>query len=137
MPQLNKPLVLELARGHYLDAKENVLLIGQIGTGKTHVATALGVAACRQGARVRFLTAAGLVNELLEAQATHRLSRYEQGLLRLHLLILDEVGFVPFTKLGADLSSACSRPCTSRSVSSSRRRCRSPSGRPSSAATSG
>jgi DNA replication protein DnaC len=103
MPQLNKPLVLELARGHYLDAKENVLLVGQIGTGKTHVATALGVAACRQGARVRFLTAAGLVNELLEAQAAHRLSRYEQGLLRLHLLILDEVGFVPFTKLGADL----------------------------------
>ncbi len=103
MPQLNKPLVLELARGHYLDAKENILLVGQIGTGKTHVATALGVAACRQGARVRFLTAAGLVNELLEAQATHRLSRYEQGLLRLHLLILDEVGFIPFTKLGADL----------------------------------
>jgi DNA replication protein DnaC len=98
MPQLNKPLVLDLARGHYLDAKENVLLVGQIGTGK-----ALGVAACRQGARVRFLTAAGLVNELLEAQAAHRLSRYEQALLRLHLLILDEVGFVPFTKLGADL----------------------------------
>lgn len=92
MPQLNKQLVLELARGHYIG-----------GTGKTHIATSLGVEACRQGHRVRFLTAAGLANELLEAQAAHRLSRYEQSLLRLHVLILDEVGFVPFTKLGADL----------------------------------
>lgn len=103
MPQLNRQFVLELARGHYLAAKENILLVGAIGTGKTHLATALGVAACRQGYRVRFLTAAGLTNELLEAQAAHRLRRYEQSLLRLHLLILDEVGFVPFTKLGADL----------------------------------
>ena len=52
---------------------------------------------------MRFLTAAGLANELLEAHAAHRLSRFEQALLRLHLLILDEVGFVPFSKLGADL----------------------------------
>jgi len=103
MPQLNRPLVLELAQGHYIANKENILLIGQIGTGKTHLATAFGVAACRQGYRVRFLTAAGLTNELLEAQATHRLSRVEQQLLRHQLLILDEVGFVPFTKLGADL----------------------------------
>jgi DNA replication protein DnaC len=103
MPSLNKQLVLELAQGHYLAAKENILLVGAIGTGKTHTATALGVAACRQGRRVRFVTAAGLANELLEAQAAHRLSRVEQALLRLHLLILDEVGFVPFTKLGADL----------------------------------
>jgi DNA replication protein DnaC len=103
MPQLNRQLVIELAQGHYIDAKKNVLFVGQIGTGKTHLATALGVAACRQGYRVRFITAAGVVNELLEAHATHRLSRYEQSLLRLQLLILDEVGFVPFTKLGADL----------------------------------
>jgi DNA replication protein DnaC len=103
MPHLNRQLVVELAQGHYITAKENVLLVGQIGTGKTHIATALGVAACRQGYRVRCITAAGLVNELLEAQASQRLSRYEQSLLRLHLLILDEVGFVPFTKLGADL----------------------------------
>lgn len=103
MPQLNKPLVLELAQGHYLAQKENILCVGAIGTGKTHIATALGVAACRQGYRVRFTTAAGLTNELLEAQATHRLSRVEGALMRLHLLILDEVGFVPFTKLGADL----------------------------------
>ncbi len=103
MPQLNRPLVLELAQGHYIAKRENILLVGQIGTGKTHLATALGVAACRQGYRVRFTTAAGLTNELLEAQATHRLSRVEQQLLRHQLLIIDEVGFVPFTKLGADL----------------------------------
>jgi DNA replication protein DnaC len=74
-----------------------------VGTGKTHVATALGVAACRQGYRVRFFTAAGLTNELQEAQVAHRLGQCERALLRFHLLILDEVGFVPFTKPGADL----------------------------------
>lgn len=103
VPQLNRQLVLELAQGGYLAQRENILLAGAIGTGKTHVATALGVAACRQGHRVRFVTAAGLTNELLEAQATHRLQRYERSLLGLRLLILDEVGFVPFTKIGADL----------------------------------
>ncbi len=103
MPQLNRQLVLELAQGTYIANKENILLVGQIGTGKTHLATALGVAACQQGYRVRFATAAGLTNELFEAQAAHRLSKVEQQLLRYHLLILDEVGFVPFTKAGADL----------------------------------
>jgi DNA replication protein DnaC len=103
LPQLNRPLVLELAQGGYIAKKENCLLVGEIGTGKTHIATSLGVAACQQGYRVRFTTAAGLVNELLEAQVTHRLARVEQALLRHHLLILDEVGFVPFSKLGADL----------------------------------
>jgi len=103
MPQLNRQLVLELAQGRYIPAKENVLLAGEIGTGKTHVATALGVEACRQGHRVRFATAAGLTNELLEAQAAHRLGRFENSLLRFQLLILDEVGFVPFSKIGSDL----------------------------------
>ncbi len=103
VPQLNRQLVLELAQGHYLAAKENVLLVGQVGTGKTHIATALAVLACRQGCRVRFFTAAGLLNELLEAQAGHCLGRFESTLLRVHLLVLDEVGFVPFSKAGADL----------------------------------
>jgi DNA replication protein DnaC len=103
IPQLNRQLVLELAQGRYIPAKENVLLAGEIGTGKTHVATALGVEACRQGHRVRFATAAGLTNELLEAQAAHRLGRFESSLLRFQLLILDEVGFVPFSKIGSDL----------------------------------
>ena len=103
MPQLNRALILELVQGTYIAKKENCLLVGEIGTGKTHVATALGVAACRQGYRVRFYTAAGLTNDLLEAQVQHRLARVEQALLRHQLLILDEVGFVPFSKLGADL----------------------------------
>ena len=103
LPQLNCPLILELAQGHYIKKRENALLVGAIGTGKTHNATALGVAACQQGHRVRFATAAGLTNELFEAQAAHRLGHFESGLLRHQLLILDEVGFVPFTKAGADL----------------------------------
>lgn len=107
MPKLNRALILELAQGHYLDRRENILLAGEIGTGKTHVATSLGLVACQQSRRVRFYTAAGLANDLLEAQAGHRLTRFEAGLLRLHLLILDEVGFVPFTKSGADLLFSC------------------------------
>jgi DNA replication protein DnaC len=107
MPGLNRQLILELAQGHYLAAKENILLVGAIGTGKTPVATSLGVAACQQGHRLRFLSAAGLTNALLEAQAAHRLGQLERGLLRLRLLILDEVGFVPFTKAGADLLFSC------------------------------
>lgn len=103
MPQLNRPLILELAQGHYIAKKENILLVGQIGTGKTHLATALGIAGCQQGYRVRFATAAGLTNDLFEAQAAHRLGRFESALLRYQVLILDEVGFVPFTKAGADL----------------------------------
>jgi len=103
VPQLNRQLVLELAQGNYVAARENILMAGEIGTGKTHVATSLGVLACRQGRRVRFFTAAGLTNELIEAQVAHRLGRFESALLRQHLLIIDEVGFVPFTKAGADL----------------------------------
>ncbi len=107
MPQLNRSLILELAQGRYLTNHENILLAGEIGTGKTHVATSLGVAACQQSYRVRFFTAAGLTNELLEAQAANRLTRLQASLLRLHLIILDEVGFVPFTKAGADLLFSC------------------------------
>jgi DNA replication protein DnaC len=103
IPSLNKQTVLELTKGHYLEAKENVILAGPTGTGKTHISVALGIAACRQGKRVRFATAAGLINELIEAQAQLRLSRLEAALLKLDLLILDEVGFVPFSKTGAEL----------------------------------
>jgi DNA replication protein DnaC len=103
IPALNKQAILELAQGHYIQAKENVVFAGPTGTGKTHCAIALGLAACRQGKRVRFATAAGLINELIEAQAQLRLSKLETTLLKLDLLILDEVGFVPFSKTGAEL----------------------------------
>ena len=103
IPSLNKQDILELAQGNYIQAKENVVFAGPTGTGKTHCAVALGIAACRLGKRVRFATAAGLINELTEAQAQLRLSKLESALLRLDLLILDEVGFVPFSKIGAEL----------------------------------
>jgi DNA replication protein DnaC len=99
VPSLNAPLVAELARGAWIERREVVLAVGPPGTGKTHVCTALGLAACRQGRRVRFVTVADLVTELSEAQAEHRLSRLEQQLDRLDLLVLDELGFV---KLSAD-----------------------------------
>ena len=103
IPSLNRTQVLNLARGDYIDRHENVALIGGIGTGKTHIATSLGLAACEQGRRVRFYTAAGLINELLEAQEEHRLSKLESRLMKLDLIILDEVGFVPFSQRGAQM----------------------------------
>jgi DNA replication protein DnaC len=102
-PGLNKPLLLELMRGAYLDACENILLIGNPGTGKTHLATALGHAACAQGKRVRFLTATALVTQLLEARDDRQLQRLHARLDKHHLLILDELGYVPFSKAGAEL----------------------------------
>jgi DNA replication protein DnaC len=103
LPSLNRTKVLDLARGEYVERHENVALIGSIGTGKTHVAIALGLAACEQGRRVRFYTAAGLINELLEAQEAHRLSRLETWLMKQDVIILDEVGFVPFSQRGAQM----------------------------------
>ncbi len=103
VPSVNKAQVLELARGEYLGQCENILLVGEIGTGKTHLATALGVAACRQGKRVRFYTAANLVNELAEARDERRLLRLQAQLLKQDLIVLDEVGFVPFSAQGSQL----------------------------------
>jgi DNA replication protein DnaC len=100
---LNRPLVLELMRGEYIDQRENVLLIGNSGTGKTHLATALGFAACQQGRRVRFFTVTGLVTQLLERREERVLERFHQQLERLNLLVLDELGYVPFSKAGAEL----------------------------------
>ena len=103
IPALNRQAILELAQGNYIHAKENAVFLAPTGTGKTHLAVSLGLAACRQGNRVRFATAAGLINELMEAQAQLRLSKLEAALLKLDLFILDEVGFVPFSKVGAEL----------------------------------
>ena len=103
IPALNRNQVLELARGEYITRKENIALIGAIGTGKTHIAISLGLAACEQGHRVHFYTAAGLINELLEAQEAHRLSKLENWLMKQDLIILDEAGFVPFSQRGAQM----------------------------------
>jgi len=102
IPSINKALVVELSRGGYIQRKENVIFIGSYGTGKTHLATSLGVCACRQGKRVRFYTAINLINELLEAQAQLRLSKLETHLSKFDLIVLDELGFIPFSKEGAE-----------------------------------
>jgi DNA replication protein DnaC len=102
-PALPKQKILELARGDWVDQHMNCCLIGGSGTGKTHVATALGLALCRQGKRVRFVTAAGLVTLLEEAQQEHRLDRLLDQLDRLDLLIVDELGYLSFSRAGAEL----------------------------------
>jgi len=102
-PGLPKQKVLELARGEWIDQHMNCCLIGGSGTGKTHAATALGLALCRLGKRVKFLTAAGLVTHLEEAQQQHRLDRLLTQLDRLDLLIVDELGYLSFSRAGAEL----------------------------------
>ena len=103
IPSLNKRLVLELARSEYLDRRENVLALGNSGTGKTHLALALGLAACQQGYRVRFTTAAALANDLLEARDDKRPLRLQKQLAKQDLLIVDELGYVPLSKTTAEL----------------------------------
>lgn len=102
-PSLNKPLVLELAKGDYLDRRENILLVGPSGTGKSHLATALGMAACGQGKKVRFFRVTELITTLLEARDERQLLRLRGQLGKLDLLILDELGYVPASKAGAEL----------------------------------
>ena len=77
--------------------------MGPSGSGKTHIALALGLAACQQGFRVRFTTTAALVHELIEARDEKRLLRFQKNLIRQELLIVDELGFVPLSKTGAEM----------------------------------
>ena len=103
IPSLNKALVVELARGEFIDRRNNIIALGPSGVGKTHIATGLGLAACQKGYRVRFTTAAALVTELMEARDERRLQRLQKQLAAHHLLIVDELGFVPLSKTGAEL----------------------------------
>lgn len=99
----NKQRVLELAQGSYIQKAEPILVVGNPGLGKTHVATGMALAACRKGYKVRFYNAAGLVNELILAQEEHRLSKLLTTCLKHHLIVLDELGFIPFSATGAQL----------------------------------
>jgi len=103
IPSLNKTLVLELARSEYVARRENVIALGNSGTGKTHIALGLGLAACQKGLAVGFTTAAALVNELHEAHDEKRLLRLQRQLAGYKLLIIDELGYVPLSQTGAEL----------------------------------
>jgi DNA replication protein DnaC len=100
---LDRRLVREMVEGTYIQEKRNIIFVGKTGTGKSHLATALGLEACRQGIRTRFVTGAGLVNELIEARNERAVSRIIQKMSRFGLLILDELGYVPFSREGSQL----------------------------------
>jgi DNA replication protein DnaC len=103
MPQLSKPKILELGRCEWIEQKYNCCLIGSSGTGKTHVASGLGQAACRAGLRVRFFTAAELVSRLETEQKQYTLDRFLSQLDRVHLLICDELGYMTMSRGGVEL----------------------------------
>ena len=103
LPSINKALVRELTRCEYITRRENVIALGNSGTGKTHIALGLGLAACQRGLSVGFVTAAALVHELLEAREEKQLLRMQKKLAGYKLLIIDELGFVPLSKTGAEL----------------------------------
>lgn len=103
IPKLNKMQVLELARCEWIERRENVIALGPSGTGKTHVALGLGLAACQKSLAVGFITAAALVSEMMEARDERRLLRFQKQMATYKLLIIDELGFVPLSKTGAEL----------------------------------
>ena len=103
IPSLNKMLVLELARCEYIQRRENVIALGNSGTGKSHIGLALGLAACQRGFSVGFTEAAALVHQLMEARDERRLIRLQRELQAYKLLIIDELGYVPLSTTGAEL----------------------------------
>ena len=103
MPSLNRQLVTQLARCEYIEHRENIIAIGNSGTGKTHIALGLELSACQKGLSVGFTTAAALVHELTEARDEKRLLNMQKKLSRLKLLIIDELGFVPLSRTGSEL----------------------------------
>ncbi|MEZ4865676.1 MAG: IS21-like element helper ATPase IstB [Caldilineaceae bacterium] len=103
IPALNQQQIFQLAQGDYIRQREPIILVGNPGLGKTHIATGLAIEACRQHYRVRFYNTAALVNELLAAQQTQQLAKMLAAAQRHHLLVLDELGFIPLTATGAQL----------------------------------
>jgi DNA replication protein DnaC len=103
IPQLNQQKIRQLAQGDYIDKAEPIILVGNPGLGKTHIATALAIAATRQMQRVRFYNAAALVNELLKAEEEGRVTPFINKALNHRLIVVDELGFIPFSSTGAQL----------------------------------
>jgi DNA replication protein DnaC len=102
-PELDIRLLRDLAGCGYIQEHRNVIFLGRSGAGKTHLATALGIEACKNNYRTRFITCYGLVNELIEARQERSLQRLIQKYIRYDLLILDELGYIPFSKEGSEL----------------------------------
>lgn len=103
MPSLNKNRFLTLAMGEFVERKENIIFLGNSGTGKTHLATGLGIEMIQIGYKVKFITATELVEELLMANQEHKLGTLEKKWLKYDVIIIDELGYVPFSKIGAEL----------------------------------
>ena len=103
IPSLNKMLVLELSRCEYILRRDNIIALGNSGTGKTHIGLSLGLAACQKGFSVAFMTAASLVHQLMEARDERRLLKLQRDLAAVKLLIVDELGYVPLSTTGAEL----------------------------------
>jgi DNA replication protein DnaC len=102
VPKLNKKRVLDLAQGQFIEQRANVVLNGAPGVGKTHVAIGLGREACRRGRKVRFFTASGLVNAYVEAREQRQITRLENHIRRNDLIIVDELGYIPLDRVGAE-----------------------------------
>jgi len=102
-PSIDEGLVRTLLQGKYIERRENIVIVGKSGTGKTHLAQALGYAACFQRKRVSFTTASALVTELIDSHESRRLRRFHRRLDRLDLLIVDEMGYMRFSELGTRL----------------------------------
>lgn len=103
VPDLDLRLFRDLAGGGYIQEHRNIIFLGRSGTGKTHMATALGIEACKKNFRTRFVTCYGLVNELVEARQERTLQRLIQKYVRCDLLVMDELGYIPFSKEGSEL----------------------------------
>jgi DNA replication protein DnaC len=103
MPSLNRNRFITMAKGEFVDKKENLIFLGNSGTGKTHLAIALGVEMIQNGYKTKFITASALVEELLMANEEHKLGAFEKKWLKFDLIIVDELGYVPFSKIGAEL----------------------------------
>lgn len=103
VPELDIRLFRHLAEGDFVKEHRNVIFLGKSGAGKTHMTIALGIEACRNDFRTRFVTCYGLINELLEAKQERKLQRLVQKYARYDLLILDELGYIPFSKEGSEV----------------------------------